>query len=139
MSAAPKYVPDPDGRNADFYQHLVQGQLHLQRCEDCARFLHPPRFRCAGCGSLALAFLPSEGRGRVFSWTVTHRPVDPGWAAEGLPWATVVIEMEEGVRLVGGWRGQLEELRLDLEVEVEIEPAGENFAFLYFRPSGQES
>ena len=139
MSAAPKYVPDPDGRNADFYHHLVQGQLHLQQCEDCARFLHPPRFRCAGCGSLALVFLPSEGRGRLFSWTVTHRPVDPGWAAEGLPWATVVIEMEEGVRLVGGWRGQLEELRLDLEVEVEIEPAGENFAFLYFRPSGQES
>jgi len=138
MSAPPKYTPDPDGRNADFYQHLVQGRLHLQQCEDCARFLHPPRFRCAGCGSLALVFLPSEGRGRVFSWTVTHRPVDPGWAAEGLPWATVVIEMEEGVRLVGGWRGELDELRLDLEVEVEIEPAGENFAFLYFRPSGQE-
>ena len=86
-----------------------------------------------------LVFVPSAGRGRIFSWTVTHRPVDPGWAAEGLPYATVVIEMEEGVRLVGGWRGGLDALRLDLEVGVEVEAAGENFAFLYFRPVGDDA
>ncbi len=140
MSEAPtKYTPDPDGRNADFYRHLAGGRLHLQSCADCARVLHPPRFRCAGCGSLDLVFVPSAGRGRIFSWTVTHRPVDPGWAAEGLPYATVVIEMEEGVRLVGGWRGGLDALRLDLEVGVEVEAAGENFAFLYFRPVGDDA
>jgi hypothetical protein len=65
--------------------------------------------------------------------------VDPGWAEEGLPFATVVIELEEGIRLVGGWRGSLEQLRLDLEVRVEIERESDSFALLYFRPAGQEA
>ena len=136
MSDAPKkYTPDPDGRNADFYQHLAQGQLHLQACDGCDRVLHPPRFLCAGCGSDALTFQPSPGRGRLFSWTVTHKPVDAAWAAEGLPFATVVVAMEEGVRLVGGWRGSVEELALDLPVIAEIEPSSDQFALLYFRPA----
>jgi uncharacterized OB-fold protein len=135
MSDAPaKYIPDPDGRNADFYRHLASGTLHLQACEGCARVLHPPRFLCPGCGSDALVFKPSAGQGRIFSWTLTHRPVDPGWAAEGLPYATVVVEMEEGIRLVGGWRGTPDVLCLDLRVQAEVEPATEAFAFLYFRP-----
>ncbi len=133
-------VADPDGRNVDFYRHAASGTLHLQRCDDCMRPYHPPRYLCAACGGDALTFVPASGRGRLFSWTVTHRPVDPGWAAEALPWATVVVEMEEGVRLVGGWRGGLDELTLDRPVRVEVEveasgeATGEAFARLYFLP-----
>jgi len=134
--APPRFVPDPDGRNADFYAHLAAGRLHVQRCEDCSRVLHPPRYQCPGCGSEALAFVPASGRGRVFSWTVTHRPVDPGWSA-ALPYATVVVELDEGVRVVGAWRGANAALRLDLPVFVEVEPAGDRFGFLWFRPAGE--
>ena len=137
MSTPAKFVPDPDGRNADFYRHLASGTLHLQRCEGCSQVFHPPRFRCARCGSDALVFNPSLGKGRMFSWTVTHRPVDPGWASEELPYATVVIEMEEGIRLVGGWRGSLEEICLDLPVRTEVEPGNESFGLLYFAPAEQ--
>lgn len=132
--APPRFVPDPDGRNADFYRHLASGRLHVQHCDDCARALHPPRYACSQCGSDSLGFVPSEGRGRVFSWTVTHRPVDPGWAAE-LPYATVVVEMDEGVRLVGAWRGPRDALALDLPVVAEVEKASDSFAFLWFRPA----
>lgn len=131
--APPRMIPDPDGRNADFYRHLASGRLHVQCCADCARALHPPRYSCPGCGSTALRFVPGSGRGRIFSWTVTHRPVDPGWAAE-LPYATVVVEVEEGVRLVGAWRGPTDALAIDLPVEAEVEPVGDAFAFLWFRP-----
>ena len=92
-----KLVPNPDGRNADFYNLAATGRLHLQQCTGCRQYYHPPRYLCRECGSGELAFVPSQGRGRVFSWTVTHRSVDPGWAEE-LPYATVVIALEEGVR-----------------------------------------
>jgi hypothetical protein len=59
--------------------------------------------------------------------------VDLAWAAEGLPFATVVVAMEEGIRLVGGWRGSAEDLALDRPVIAEIEPSSENFALIYFR------
>jgi uncharacterized OB-fold protein len=129
-------VPEPDGLNAEFYRRAAAGTLHLQQCSDCGRYQHPPRYLCAGCGSERLVWKPSEGRGRVFSWTVTHLPVDPGWAPE-IPYATVVVELEEGVRLVGALRGlSPSELRLDLPVRVELEPVGEGFAFLHFAPGG---
>jgi hypothetical protein len=134
--ASPKFIPSADGRNADFYRRAATGRLHLQQCTRCAHYYHPPRYLCRECGSSALELVPSEGRGRVFSWTVTHRPVDPGWAAE-LPYATVVVEMEEGVRLVGALRGAAPDaLALDLPVRVEIEVVSEEFARLHFVPVG---
>jgi len=71
----------------------------------------------------------------VFSWTVTHRPVDPGWANE-IPYATLIVEMDEGVRVVGSLRHlPPTELRLDLRVVAEVEPVSDAFAFIHFRPT----
>ena len=134
IAEAQKIVPDPDGLNADFYVHAATGTLHIQRCESCGQAYHPPRYLCRECGSEALVFVPSKGRGRIFSWTVTHRPVDPGWAVDG-PWATLVVAMDEGVRLVGGLRGiEPAELELEMPVRVEIERVSDTFARIYFRP-----
>ena len=41
----------------------------------------------------------SSGKGQVFSWTVIHRALHPGFAPD-VPYATVVIELAEGVRMV---------------------------------------
>ena len=130
-----KMVPNPDGRNADFYRLAASGRLHLQQCTGCRQYYHPPRYLCRECGSGELEFVPSEGRGRVFSWTVTHRAVDPGWAEE-LPYATVVVEMEEGVRVVGALNGDPGALELDLPVTAEIDRVSEEFARIVFNLVG---
>jgi len=127
-----KVVPDPDGRNADFYRHAATGRLHLQRCRDCEHYYHPPRYLCRACGGGELDFVPSQGRGRVFSWTVTHRPVDPGWAEE-IPYVTLVVAMDEGVRLVGAFRGNAEELELEQPVCAQLDVVSEDFARIVFQ------
>ena len=128
-----RIIPVPDGPNVEFYRHAVSGTLHLQRCPSCGRFQHPPRYRCPACGD-ALEWVPLPGAGRIHSWTVTHRPVDPGWA-DRIPYATVVVELDEGPRLVGGWENaEPTDLGLDLPVTLRIEPAGDEFAFLWFSP-----
>jgi hypothetical protein len=82
---------------------------------------------------------PISGKGRIFSWTITHRPIDPGWAPD-LPWATVVVEMDEGPRLVGAWRGASNDaLRLDLPVRATLENESESFALIYFSPDAEAS
>lgn len=130
-----RLVPTPDGPNVDFYRHATTGTLHLQQCSACGRFQHPPRYRCPACGSTDLAWVPSPGAGRLHTWTITHRAVDPAWAPR-IPYATVVVELDEGIRLVGAWEGESnDELALDLPVAVRIEPAGAEFAFLWFRPA----
>jgi uncharacterized OB-fold protein len=75
----------------------------------------------------------------VFSWTVTHQALDPAYADE-LPYAVVVVELDEGPRLVGNLRGLApERLRLDLAVDVEFEPVAEGVALTQFRPAKDPS
>lgn len=127
-----RMIPDPIGHSAEFYAYLAQGELRLQQCSACGTFRHPPRLRCAACGSADVTWELSSRRGRVFSWTVTHRPVDPAFEP---PYAIVVCELEEGPRLVGNWRGDLGELALDVPLTVEMEPANDKVALLWFRPA----
>ena len=69
----------------------------------------------------------------MFSWTVTHRAVDPAFAP---PYAILVVELDEGPRLVGNLRGiEPSELALDLPVVVEIEHASDTVGLLWFRPA----
>jgi uncharacterized protein len=69
----------------------------------------------------------------VFSWTVTHRAVDPAFVP---PYAIVIVELDEGPRLVGNVRGiEPSELALDLRVVVEIEHASDTVGLVWFRPA----
>jgi uncharacterized protein len=130
-----KLVPQPVGLNAEFYAHCAAGELRFQRCEACATWRHPPRARCAACGSDQWEWALATGGGRVFSWTITHRPLDPGFADE-VPYAVVVAEMDEGPRLVGNLRGiEPTELELDLPIVVVFEPVADNVALTHFTRS----
>ena len=113
---------------------MARGELRLQRCAACDTWRHPPRHRCAACGSLEVSWERASGRGRVFSWTITHRAVDPAFTP---PYAVVVVELDEGPRLVGNVRGiEPAELALDLPIVVEIEPVSDSVGLLWFSPGG---
>jgi uncharacterized protein len=128
-----RLIPNPVGPNAEFYAYCARGELRLQRCADCLVWRHPPRHRCARCGSLEVSWEPVSGRGRIFSWTVTHQALDPAFTP---PYAVVVVELEEGPRLVGNLRGlDPADLALDLPVTAELEPISDTVALVQFRVS----
>lgn len=138
MTPEPR-IPTPEGLNADFYAHARDGQLHLQRCSACGRFRHPPRYLCGECGSPEFGWEPSPGRGRLYSWTITHTAFDRGWASE-LPYVTAVVELDEGARLIGALDGlRAEELEAGRPLEASLEPMGEEFVFLTFRPPSRQN
>ncbi len=123
----------PLGLAAEFYERCGSGALHFQRCTSCSTWRHLPRAMCAKCGSPDWEWAASSGRGRIFSWTVTHETAHPAFAAE-TPYAAILVEMEEGVRLVSRLRGlPPEEIELDLAVEVEFERVSETVTLPYFR------
>ena len=94
-----KPLPALDGLTKEFYNWCRRGDLRFQRCNACQAWRHVPRPMCAACGSFAWTWRRSSGRGTVFSWTVAVRPMHPAFQNDA-PYAPVVIEMEEGVRLV---------------------------------------
>ncbi len=73
-------------------------------------------------------------RGRVYTWTMSHRAFDPRFSDE-LPYAVVVVETDEGVRVVGNLEGlPATELALDLPVTLSLEPAGDERALIRIGP-----
>ena len=130
-----KLIPAPDGLNAEFYAHCAAGELRFQRCTACATWRHPPRFVCPACGSAEWTWQPASGRGQVFSWTVTHRAVDPALAS-AVPYAVVVVELDEGVRLVGNIAGDEQAvLGIGRPVVVDLDRRSDTVALVDFRPA----
>ena len=129
---------DDNPLNAEFFAHCARGELRFQRCDDCGRWRHPPRYRCPGCGSEDWSWSRSSGRGRIFSWTLVHRAMHPSF--QEVPYAVVVVEMTEGPRVVSRLRNlPHSKIRLDLPVEVEIEKVSDTVGLGYFRPYSSSS
>jgi len=112
----PLPVPSPDTR--EYWEKARAHELVLQRCAKCGRYTHPPRPVCGGCGSEALEWVRSQGKGRVYSFVITCQPVHPALAGK-TPWAVVEVELEEGVHLYGNVVDcPAESIRIDMPVRV---------------------
>jgi hypothetical protein len=114
-------LPRRRGFGAEFYNFCKQHELRFQRCEGCGTWRHVPRDMCAKCGSPQWEWAKSSGKGKVFSWTTVMQPMMPQFA-DAIPYSPVVIELDEGVRMVS-WLVDVPpgEIRIGLPVEVLFE------------------
>ena len=129
-----KPLPVLEGLTGEFYEFCRRGALHFQRCSDCRAWRHVPREMCAACGSWEWSWQPSSGRGVVFSWTVVTRALHPAFQ-DATPYAPVIVEMEEGVRLLSRVEGIApEDLAIGMSVEVAFETVSEDVTLPVFRP-----
>ncbi|MDQ4084280.1 MAG: OB-fold domain-containing protein [Actinomycetota bacterium] len=83
---------------AFFWEGTGRGELRIQRCDACGSLRHPPGPLCTRCGSTDRGHVVASGRGTVYSYVVHHHPPVPGKA---LPLVIVLVELEEGVRMLG--------------------------------------
>ncbi|MDP9181997.1 MAG: zinc ribbon domain-containing protein, partial [Actinomycetota bacterium] len=82
---------------AFFWEGVEAGELRIQKCNDCGFVNHPPQPLCASCGTSDVGYLVSSGQGVVYSHVTHHYPKLPGVE---LPHTVLLVELEEGVRLV---------------------------------------
>ncbi len=90
---APAISPDTEF----FWFGLKENKLLIQRCGGCGALRHPPRPMCPNCRSLDWDPIESSGRGTVYSYVMPHHPRFPFF---DYPYIVVLVELEEGVRLV---------------------------------------
>jgi uncharacterized OB-fold protein len=115
---SPKPLPVLQGLTGEFYGWCKKGELRFQQCKPCRAWRHVPREMCAECGSTEWEWAPSSGRGRVFTWTTTAVALHPAFKG-ATPYAPVVVEMDEGVRIVSEMVDcPPDELAIDMPVEV---------------------
>jgi len=81
-----------------FWQGTPAGELRIQSCNACGALRHPPGPACPECGALDRGHVVASGRGTVFSYVVHRHPPVPG---RELPILLVLVDLEEGVRMLG--------------------------------------
>lgn len=83
---------------AGYWEGVARDELRVKQCGQCGTFLHPRRIVCSGCGSSALAWKKSPGRGTIYTYSCVHRAPRPEFK-DSLPYFVGIIELEEAVYL----------------------------------------
>ncbi|WP_186629611.1 bifunctional MaoC family dehydratase N-terminal/OB-fold nucleic acid binding domain-containing protein [Rhodococcus sp. BP22] len=107
-----------------FWEGARVGELRIQRVED-GSLRHPPIPAIWQDKAAPIDYVVASGKGTVFSFVVHHAPKVPG---RTLPFVVALVELDEGVRVLGELRGiEPSEVEVGLPVEVEFLRIDENF------------
>jgi uncharacterized OB-fold protein len=113
-----------------FWAGLNERRLLIRRCARCAHLHHPPGPMCPRCHSFEWTAQPVSGRGVLHSYVIVHQPQLPGFT---YPLPVALVELEEGVRLLGDLRGLTPSavyIGMPVEVEfIDVEPGYTLYAF----------
>jgi uncharacterized OB-fold protein len=131
--AVKKPLPAPDADTAAFWRGLRDGVLLLQHCTDCGHMQYYQQAMCRSCGGETLVHRPATGRGKVHSFSVVHRAPGPAFKAD-LPYAVLLIDLEEGPRMISTYTGgKPEEVTFDMDVVLVCEQISEEVTLPRFR------
>ena len=127
-------VPKPTPETQHYWDGARQGELRLQRCEDCAHVYFPPRPFCPSCSSRAVSVFAASGRGTLYSYVINHMKT-PGFEP---PYAVAVVALEEGPRLMSNivdCPQTPEALVLDMPLQATFEPVTDAITLVQFKPA----
>ena len=131
-------VPVPTPETAHFWAGAKQGDLKLQRCDDCANVYFPPRPFCPACVSNNVSVFTASGNATLYSYVINLREHP---AFDG-PYSIAVVELEEGPRMMTNIINvdqTPEALQLDMALRVTFEPLNDEISLPYFQPAGEVS
>ena len=109
--------PTPSLDTLFFWDGVREHELRIQKLED-GSLRHPPVPAIWKAKGEETDYVVASGLGRVYSYVVHHAPKVPG---RKLPFVIALVELDEGVRLLGELRGvEAEQVEIGLPVRVEF-------------------
>jgi uncharacterized OB-fold protein len=118
--------PVPGPVNQEFYDGLKRHELLLQKCTDCGKFRFWPIEMCPFCNSFNYEWARCSGKGTVNSYTIQH-------ATMPYPWPVLLVELEEGPRLITHGLMSPEEVQIGMPVEVDYEKLSDEMTLHAFK------
>ncbi|MBM7369251.1 Zn-ribbon domain-containing OB-fold protein [Gordonia hydrophobica] len=130
-------VPAISIDSLEFWKSGSDGQLRITRCDDCQLWIYPPKPICRRCRSQAVSYEPVQGRGRIFSYTISRQQFLPGVSD---PYAIAVVTLDEDPDLRMTARVVADDLtRLHIGMPVTIEFEERNDMWIpVVAPTGEE-
>ncbi|MGB0572241.1 MAG: Zn-ribbon domain-containing OB-fold protein [Alphaproteobacteria bacterium] len=93
---------DPDGD--PYWAGAAEGELRYRKCGACGASIFYPRAICPKCGAPDPAWAVSNGVGSVYACSTVHRA--PPAFADNAPYTVLLVDLDEGFRMMGGLVGQ---------------------------------
>jgi uncharacterized OB-fold protein len=135
MANYKKPIPAVTPEMKPFFDAAKRHELVVQRCTQCGAHRFPAREICSNCLSRETEWVKVSGRGTVFSYNVMHQVYHPGFADE-VPYAVVVIALEEGAKMTSNLVGMKpHDIKIDMPVKVVFEAITEDITLPKFAPA----
>ncbi|MEU3902206.1 bifunctional MaoC family dehydratase N-terminal/OB-fold nucleic acid binding domain-containing protein [Streptomyces goshikiensis] len=116
-----------------FWEGVRAHRLLIQRCSSCATLRFPWLPGCNACASPEWDTVEASGAGTVFSYVVMHHPPFPAFDP---PYAVALVELAEGVRMIGNITGvPYDKVRIGMPVRLEFLRVDEDLELPVFRGS----
>ncbi|GAA4719420.1 Zn-ribbon domain-containing OB-fold protein [Nocardioides conyzicola] len=104
------------GRDSQFFwDGTAAGELRIQKCNACGVLRFPPGPACPECHAFDRGHVVAAGTGTVFSYVVHRYPPVPG---KELPIVIALVDLDEGVRMVGEVVDAVSDSGADVEIEI---------------------
>jgi uncharacterized OB-fold protein len=130
-----KPLPAPSPLSAPYWAGLTRRELHIQRCASCGDFVFYPRPHCPSCLSADLGWVEVSGHGKVYSYTIVRRAMNPAFGAD-VPYVYAIVELEEGPRLMTNVVNcAIEAVQVGMAVKAVYDAVTPEFTLLKFEPA----
>ncbi|MFC1982805.1 Zn-ribbon domain-containing OB-fold protein [Chloroflexota bacterium] len=128
-----KPIPVPNADTLPFWEGCKQHKLLIQRCKACGHHQFYPRHVCTNCMSLEPEFVPSTGRGEIYTFIVVHRAPTKVFEPE-IPYVVAVIQLDEGVRMMSNIVDcPIDAVKIGMRVEVFFDDVSDSIALPRFK------
>ena len=129
-----KPLPQPNVVTQRFWSSCKDDRFEFQHCKACGHSQFPPRLTCTACHGADLDWLPSSGRGMVYSFTVVHRAPLDSFKAD-VPYVIAIVALEEGVRAMVNLREvSPDTVAIGMPIELFFEPTEGEYPLPQARP-----
>jgi len=130
------WEPLVDTESAPFWDGCKEGRLRLRHCNPCDQAYYYPRNQCPRCWSRDVDWRDASRRGTVYSYSIVRE--NPGPPFRGMvPYGLVLVDLEEGPRMMVNWDldTPLDKLACDLAVEVTFRKVSDDLTLPQVRPA----
>ncbi|MFA9477433.1 Zn-ribbon domain-containing OB-fold protein [Phycisphaerales bacterium AB-hyl4] len=118
-----------------FWQAAKRHELVFQQCRACGQRMHFPRLMCHQCLSKDVEWIPSAGRGTVYSYTIVHQAAHESFASE-VPYVYAIIDLDEGIRMISNVVGvEPAAVTIDMPVKVMFDDVTPAISIPRFTPA----
>ena len=118
----PNMIPIKDGLFTMPLTSPEQVRLVGSRCRLCSEVSLGTCMACPNCVGEDMEIIPLDRRGKLWSYTVIRNrpPGDYKGPDPFIPFGLGLVELPEGIRVVAPIAGDVDELKVGMELELEV-------------------